>query len=85
MPSNENDVTDQSPWIPLLSKEPAKDEVFWAWDNQLERIIKGMKWFDGDIQDWGSETDPWSGDFAFWMRPEAKIDTIASPYSYNYQ
>lgn len=79
------EVEDKSPWLPLLEQEPPKDALFWAWDNQLSRIVKNMRWYEEDIQDWGSESDNWSGDFAFWMYPVEDIDAIASPYRYETQ
>ena len=61
------DALEKSPWTNLSDQEPPKNQYFWVWDNQLERIIKSVKWFDADIQDWGSDTDPWSGSFSYWM------------------
>lgn len=77
--SDDNDV-EESPWIEFKLKEPPKNQEFWAWDDQLERIVKAMKWFDADIQDWGSDTDHWSGSFSYWMLPTE--EAIASPYTY---
>lgn len=70
-----------NPWTFIHNSEPSKDKEFWVWDEHLERLVKGMKWFP-EIQDWGSSGEPWSGNFAFWMYPVDEAESIASPYRY---
>lgn len=72
---------EQIPWSFICNSEPSKDQEFWVWDDQLERIIKGIKWFH-DENDWGSADQAWSGSFAFWMYPVENESDIASPYTY---
>ena len=38
------DALEKSPWTYLSDQEPPKNQYFWVWDNQLERIIKSVKW-----------------------------------------
>ena len=81
---NDDDVV-TNPWVFNENEEPPKDgTVFFAWDDQLEKLLTTMRWHSGDIQDFGTESEEWSGSFSYWMpsTKEPDLNNISSPYSY---
>lgn len=84
MTENIDDQVELSPWIHTDSKNPPTDgATFFAWDEQLERLVKSMQWFGDDIQDFGTVAEPWSGNFEYWMpADDSKLSSIGPPCSY---
>lgn len=74
---------ENSPWTHVDQEEPPRDgSLFYAWDDQLNKLLITMRWYAGEINDFGTEEEAWSGSFSYWMPKEDDSFPSASPYDY---
>lgn len=67
-------------WSHVDQTPAPKDQTIFVWDEVLQTVVKNVSWFGGDINQFGTSNQQWSGQFKFWMPVTDNIDAIDDPY-----